>query len=75
MAGQVHHLAAGGIEGVMKFGRERRQRVASVMGGRRARVEFGMSQVGVSGGRRHDRAAGAAGAVPEVRIEALENGR
>ena len=48
MAGQVHHLAAAGIEWVMKFGRERRQHVASVMGRRRARVEFGMSQVGAA---------------------------
>ena len=48
MAGEVHHLAAVGIEWMMKFGRERRQRVASVMRRRGTRVEFGMSQVGAA---------------------------
>src|SRR5260221_11059217 len=48
MAGEVHHLAAVGIEWMMEFGRERRQRVASVMGRRGTRVEFGMPQVGAA---------------------------
>ena len=48
MAGEVHHLAAVGIEWMMKFGRERRQRVASVMGRRGTRVEFGVSQAGAA---------------------------
>ncbi len=48
MAGEIHHLAAADIEWMVKFVRERRQRVAPVVGLRGARVEFGMFQVGAA---------------------------
>src|SRR6202451_3958421 len=66
MARQVHHLAAVGIEWMMKFGRERRQRVASVEARGGAWSEFGMSQVG---------AAMTVPQAPQVRCWTLEKKR
>src|SRR6266436_6870926 len=66
MTGEVHHLAAVGIEWMMKFCRERRQRVASVMGRRGARVEFGMFQGGAAMTVPH---------APQVRCRTLEKKR